>query len=689
MKTLLIVVSALLGGSLAQTGLAPKKFLTIPLGNVKPSGWLMDQLKVQTNGLAGHEHEFYNYVSQTDWVGGTSLYSNLEEGTHPFPLPSPQSNLTIPPTAGSYWFNAMVPNGILVNSTAINAKTSAFLQYVLSHQDSTGWLGPEVNTTKPRYLWGRYPFMFGAIQMAEHDPTLLTPVVTALHKFVALANTMMKTGQGLEPWTETRWEDFVMVLQWLYDNHPDGQEAVLLDTMKQLKWTGVPWEKVFSAQYFPKTAVENTPNPFNLPLTWHGVNMAEGLKALPATYRFTHNQSDLDAASKGWDLLFQYHGRPSGIFAADEYLAGLEAVRGTELCLVVETMFSGSFLYQVIGDPKFADRVERITYNALPATLTGDMWSRQYLQQQNQIASKNMNPNPFPNDGAYSNVFGLEPNYPCCTVNHPQGWPKFISNAFLTTPDQTSLVHLYLGPFETSVTLASGNAVKAVVDTQYPFSDVLTTTITATKAFTYFVRIPGWVVGGTIAVNGAAAKAVAPVNGLQAVAAAAGTTKFVLNLPAPITTDLMDLSPSSEAHCITHSTVSHFSALAPTRSANSPSLPVAHTQKVLSTNAEQPLARDLQFDATANWQYAIDPATLAFTPGLPTPALPSPVFDTGKAPLSISVSACPISWPTAGDTFVSAPPTNPACVGAKTTLKLSPYGATKLRIGEFPVFKSG
>ena len=71
---------------------------------------------------------------------------------------------------------------------------------------------------------------------------------------------------------------------------------------------------------------------------------------------------------------------------------------------------SGSYLYQVIGDPKFADRVERITYNALPATLTGgkrpccridrhtvltknlDMWARQYLQQQNQIAAQNMNP---------------------------------------------------------------------------------------------------------------------------------------------------------------------------------------------------------------------------------------------------------------------------------------------------------
>jgi hypothetical protein len=399
--------------------------------------------------------------------------------------------------------------------------------------------------------------------------------------------------------------------------------------------------------------------------------MAEGLKALPSTYRFTHNQSDLDAASKGWDLLFQYHGRPSGIFAADEYLAGLEAVRGTELCLVVETMFSGSYLYQVIGDPKFADRVERITYNALPATLTGDMWSRQYLQQQNQIGAQNMNPNPFPNDGAYSNVFGLEPNYPCCTVNHPQGWPKFISNAFLTTPDQASLVHLYLGPFVTSVTLAGGNAVTATVDTQYPFSDVLTTTVKAAKAFTYYVRIPSWVVGGTIAVNGGSATAVSPVNGLQAVSIPAGTTKFVLNLPAPVTTE-------SRPH----------GSIAVHRGPLHYAFDIPRTQKVLTKNAQQALAVDLEFDASASWQYAIDPATLKFNAGTNPTTLPSPIFDSGKPSLSISVTACPITWATAGSTFAASPPTSPACTGAATTIKLSPYGATKLRIGEFPTFKS-
>ena len=76
--------------------------------------------------------------------------------------------------------------------------------------------------------------------------------------------------------------------------------------------------------------------------------MAEGMKSLPATYRFTGNQSDLDRISSGWDLLFEYHGRPSGIYGADEYLAGKEATRGTELCTVVETMFSYVFSFLLL-----------------------------------------------------------------------------------------------------------------------------------------------------------------------------------------------------------------------------------------------------------------------------------------------------------------------------------------------------
>ncbi|KAH8104066.1 hypothetical protein BXZ70DRAFT_888675 [Cristinia sonorae] len=639
------------------TVVVPKKFVSLPLGAVKPAGWLHDQasyLVVQVNGLAGHEHDFYHYVSQSDWIGGDSYYSNLEE-------------------AGSYWFNGMVPTGVLLNDSTIKAQTQQFLDYVLDHQDSTGWLGPEVNTTKPRFLWGRYPFLFGAIQMVEADPSLTSRVVPALHRFVSLANSMLHQGQGLEDWTKTRWEDFVIVLQWMHDFHPDGQEDILIDTMKMLKWTGDPWELVFAEANFPKGPVEHLRNPFPA-LTWHGVNMAEGLKALPSTFRFTHNQSDLDAASHGWDLLFQYHGRPSGIYAADEYLAGLEATRGTELCLVVvnNIFHRGSYLYQVSGDPKYADRVERITYNALPATMTGDMWTRQYLQQQNQIAAKNMTPNPFPEDGPYSNVFGLEPNYPCCTVNHPQGWPKFISNSFVTSVDQMSLAQVYLGPFSTSTTLANGNKVMVTVDTVYPFSDTLVTTVAADKAFTYFVRIPSWVEGGTFSVNSAKARAVSPVNGLQSFAVPAGTTTITLNLPAQITVE-------SRPHgsVAVHRGPLHYA------------FDIPRTQKVLAKNAEEPRAVDLQFTATTDWEYAIDPSTLKFHARVPSGGkLPSPVFDSGLSPFTITVVACPIKWAIAGDTFAASPPTNATCTGPTTNITLSPFGTTKLRIGEFPTFKA-
>ena len=80
-----------------------------------------------------------------------------------------------------------------------------------------------------------------------------------------------------------------------------------------------------------------------------------------------------------------------------------------------------------------------------------------------------------------------------------------------------------------------GNKVAVTVDTLYPFSDTLTTTINADKPFTYYVRIPSWVSRGTIAINGGEPSAVSPTNGLHAVNVPAGLTKFTLDLPADIT----------------------------------------------------------------------------------------------------------------------------------------------------------
>jgi uncharacterized protein len=51
-------------GPLKQT-----KFVTLPLGSVKPAGWLQDQLAAQANGLTGHLDEFWPDIQQSAWQG--------------------------------------------------------------------------------------------------------------------------------------------------------------------------------------------------------------------------------------------------------------------------------------------------------------------------------------------------------------------------------------------------------------------------------------------------------------------------------------------------------------------------------------------------------------------------------------------------------------------------------------------
>jgi hypothetical protein len=53
-----------------QPPLRPNAYLRLPLGAVRPEGWLRDQLLTQKHGLTGHLDEFW--LSDSVWKGGHS-----------------------------------------------------------------------------------------------------------------------------------------------------------------------------------------------------------------------------------------------------------------------------------------------------------------------------------------------------------------------------------------------------------------------------------------------------------------------------------------------------------------------------------------------------------------------------------------------------------------------------------------
>jgi uncharacterized protein len=201
------------------------------------------------------------------------------------------------------------------------------------------------------------------------------------------------------------------------------------------------------------------------------------------------------------------------MFSCDEHLAGLDPTQGSELCTVVETMFSLENSLAIVGDARLGDRLEKLAFNALPGTFSDDMWAHQYNQEPNQVECS-LHQKPWTTDGPESNLYGLEPNFGCCTANFNQGWPKFTNSLFMRSGTQESeegLVAAAYAPCEVRTTLR-GIPVHVVEETGYPFRGAIRFVINPASPmrFPLQLRVPAWAAGATIRVNGEAARRPAP-----------------------------------------------------------------------------------------------------------------------------------------------------------------------------------
>lgn len=644
------------------------------MGTIKSSGWIDSELQLSLSALAGQQQRFYDFIRNGTFTGGSSTYSNLNEG-QPYYLQA----------AAAAVFTTDVPD--------LRKWVDQTFDYLLSHQADDGWFGPD-----PRILWPRWPILIGAIHYCEGAPEKSSKVVDFIYKFVNVSHSMLTKGKpgdgglddagttGLEEWGGVRTAEYTFVLQWLYENHPrdNDTQAMLLSDMTLIREMGAKkigdfdstgWTGFFSDQNFNKDG--NGPRNVRS----HGVNVAMALKEAALKWRVTGKDADKSESRHNWDIVYKYHGKAAGHFAADEHLAGFSPDRGAETCQVVENMWSASLTYATFGENQDADRAEMLAFNSLPAAMTGDWWGRQYLQQEIQLSSQAFQTNPFASDGGESNIFGLETNYPCCTVNHPQGLPRFISRAFLrreaSKGNDEMLLHAYLIPSVVATKLDDGNAVVVKVNTNYPFEDQVRYSFEAAKPFSFGVRIPGWAQRASFTTQGGAAQALAPnADGIVTINVPAGTSDAAVTLVSEIV-----VTPTQGG--------SGPGAVSVTKGALLYALPLEYTLKKYRQNAVEPKAVDnLRLPSDKDgWKMAIDPSTAQFVDkgGEGGGKLSSPLFDDGKAPVAIQVQGCavPDGWDPVDDGAWNRgfPPSDANCSGSKTSLTLQPYGAAKLHMG--------
>ncbi|MBI2422969.1 MAG: glycoside hydrolase family 127 protein [Candidatus Hydrogenedentes bacterium] len=618
--------------------LKPLAFQPLPLGAIRPEGWILEQLRIQADGLSGHLDEFWPDVKESGWIGGET------EGWERAP----------------YWLDGLVPMAYLLDDDALKAKVVRWVEYILAHQHEDGWLGPvhgERDSKVSKNKYDPWPIFIMLKALSQYEEATGDPRVwPAVRRVLERLNQVVDETPLFE-WGQFRWADGVLTVHHYYDHHP---EAWLLDLAAKLHAQGYDWQK-----HFTDFTLERRVLITGASLATHGVNNAMGVKAPAIWYRQSGEAATLQGTFDGVRNLDRFHGQATGMFSCDEHLAGLHPSQGSELCAVVEYMYSLEHAIAVSGDAALADRLESLAFNALPATFTADMWAHQYDQQANQaIVCVSKRP-VFATNGGEANLFGLEPNYGCCLANMHQGWPKFVSHLWMATPTG-GLAAVAYAPC-TVQTAAGGAPVKIVVTTDYPFGERISIKIetSATQHFPIALRIPAWAEGATALVSG---KAVAGVPGTFLVLEEDWRAGGRIELRFPMKARMgKRFNGAVSIH----------------RGPLVFALEIAQEWRQL--RGELPHA-DWEVFPQTPWNYGLalegGEGAIDFEVG----PVAGNVFAAEYTPVRASVAGRRIAeWQLKNDA-ADAPPQSPVdSTEPLENLRLLPYGAAKLRITEFPV----
>lgn len=476
MKRFATLLTLILVVSCARAPKLSRAYEELPLGAIKPAGWLRETLERQRDGITAHLDETYPQVVGDDngWLGGEG--DRWERGP--------------------YWVDGLLPLAWILDDEELKAKATKWVEWTLNNQRADGFIGPDkgypyvegLQRGMPLDWWPRIVML--KVLQQYYNATGDLRVLDCLGKYFKYQlQTLPKTPLDTYTfWAKYRAGDNLDVVLWYYN----------------LTWE--PWllklADLLHEQSFDFTGEFLEGDLLSTKASIHCVNLAQGLKEPVVYWQYKKDERLIEAVYKGLQDIERYNGFPNGMFGGDEALHGNDPRQGSELCSAVELMYSYEQMLKITGVTEFADMLERVAFNALPAQTSSDFTLHQYFQKPNQAQITYGQHNFDVGQEGTGQVFGFLTAYPCCLTNQHQGWPKFTQNLWYRIPDG-GLAAMVYSPC-TVTTECAGARVTIEERTAYPMDGLIEFVFSMSEpaSFPLELRIPEWARGVKLTVNG-------------------------------------------------------------------------------------------------------------------------------------------------------------------------------------------
>ncbi len=620
-------------------------FSPLPLGAIRPEGWLRAQLELQAEALIDALATFRPGFFKSDFQNDSPRREAFEglNGARTIAL-----------------LSATMPLGSLLDHKALTEASHRHIAALMLAQREDGCLPPYGEDGAD---WCARAALMQLLQQT-YTATADKQVLVHMLRYAKYAWDTMRE-HPLDMRASARAGELLSPVLWLYRA---TEKRFLLELARELHtqsmdWTAFchtmpiktpmskqwPWSKLSQVM----DAAEPDTRRFHAQTYHqaHAANVAMGLKTPALIAQWTGGIKHAEAFDAGYAKLMHHHGFASAFFSGDELLNGASPAQGTSTEALAALMATLETLLSALGSASCGDTLETLAFGALPAAYASGMRSWQRVQQPNQI-DVSAGRRGWYNAAADASAFSNDLTDVASLALHG-AFPGFAASLWMAAKDG-GLAAISYAPCTVRARVG-GATVRIEVKTAYPFDGAIRLSVhtRVPVAFPLHLRIPGWAQGATVSAGEQNQEC---SSGAFCVLNRTWNPGDVVTLNLPMQVRISEWYHRSAAL----SRGPLLLALAPECAGEVPQ----------RWPQDQP------------WAYALLPgeeSRVHFDPSRVAP------FGQDN-PLAVEVCAVPLSDWKAKDGSADAPPIAPAVdQAAPTTLRLTPYGSTQLRISQFPV----